>query len=1021
MARNFNLLGTFEILEDGVPSPVMKRNKACALLTSLIVAGQMQTREAVADLLWEANSTAQSLKSLRMLIMRIRKETPELIVQRSALGFQPTAETTVDYLILIEALARDDVAQLDQALRLYRGDLLAGFYLDDCFRFNEWLLVEREQLWQRVMSAHHRLCETYAEQNQWAKGIDLAQRWIALDDLGEEAYRWLMRFYTANGQKSAALQTFERCRQRLDTELGVEPAAATVQLAEQIAQQPDEIDDIGQWLPTTQPAALEFPDPLQLAEPGALPPHSYVPYHRNAVFTGREHDLLQLAAQLLPWPEHDGLIQTTAITGMGGLGKTQVAVEYAYRYGRYYPGGVYWLNFEAEENVSEDVAAIGGERGLALFTDDDRLTLSQKVDRVRRAWQEATPRLLIFDNCEDPNVAADWLPVTGGCRVLITSRRQRWPKALPITVTPLEILPREDSVFLLQELAEHLSPAAAASVADEVGDWPLALHLAGSFLGRYESVAVETYLTQLRDDRLLDHASLQGAHARYSPTGHELNVARTFALSLDQLDQAEAADLLASRLLVRAAWLAPNEPIALDFLRQTMAFDSDQNTELFQAAMTRLLSLGFFADADQDFVIMHRLVGYFALTVLSAEGSLVEDARVAVEEGLIERLTAQRSKPNGLMTLPYLATHLRTVTDSGLEDKRHLAARLTNFMGEHLLLIAEFTEAELFLNHAQTLTEVKYGLHSLEMADVQTNIGHLLVDRGQFAAAFPYYERANAIYEDQLGLDHVLTARSLNKLGGLRLRLGPYESARPYLEQAIEIRERLLGPDHPETLGSINNLGVMYNFMGDHAGARPYFQKVLDARERTLGPNHLLTATTLNNLGDLLGRSGEVEIGRPYLERALKIRQSQLGPGHHLTVSCQINLGELLRRSHEYELAQQHLEEALAATQEKLGEGHYLTARALNSLGILWTEMGRFDEAQATLEKALATRQAVRGPEHQDVAYSLICLGELYQARGDKAAARANYEQALAILEPQVVPTHSGLKQARENLRQLGE
>ncbi len=112
--------------------------------------------------------------------------------------------------------------------------------------------------------------------------------------------------------------------------------------------------------------------------PGMLPARSVLPHHYNAVFIGRSTELLWLAERLLPGrPDNNRIVRTVAVTGMGGLGKTQLAVEYAYRYGRYYPGGVYWIGFADGESVPEGIAALGGERGMRLYRDADSFSLAE--------------------------------------------------------------------------------------------------------------------------------------------------------------------------------------------------------------------------------------------------------------------------------------------------------------------------------------------------------------------------------------------------------------------------------------------------------------------------------------------------------------------------------------------------------------------------------------------------------------------------------------------------------------------
>ncbi len=401
---------------------MMKYRKGCALLAYLIVTRESHSREAVADLLWNASSTAQSLRNLRKLLHQLRQLVPGLQATRQQLSYQPHDEVEIDLYTLNDGLASRDIDQLAESLTLYSEELISDFYLEDAARFNEWLLLEREQLRHRVWEGYRRVCAAYEEQKLWQKGIDAARRWIILDSLDEEIQRQLMHFLAANGQVEAALQQYQSCRQELWEELRVEPDPATKALAVQLKQ-------------------LQWPEPGQLAEPGSLPQNSFLPYHRNPTFVGRVSVLQQLADQLMPTQgANSGLTKAAIITGMGGLGKTQLAVEYAYRYGRYYDGGVYWISFADAGSVPEEVAKIGGERGMKLYQNSQSLSFADQVGRVQSAWQESIPRLLIFDNCEDENLAADWLPVTGGCSVLLTSRRSNWPLEMPLTEFPLSVL-----------------------------------------------------------------------------------------------------------------------------------------------------------------------------------------------------------------------------------------------------------------------------------------------------------------------------------------------------------------------------------------------------------------------------------------------------------------------------------------------------------------------------------------------------------------------------------------------------
>ena len=201
--RTYKLLGTFEVADDGVRvEAIMKRQKGCALLAYLIATRQTQRREAIADMLWEAKSTRESLSNLRALLPHLRRSIPELTITRQTVTFAASQDSQIDLYTLNVALDTDDPAVLDQGLRLHIGDLLDGFYLEDAPRFNEWLLPARERLRSRVLDAYRRVCVFYEENRQWEAGIDAARRLVAVNDLiDEDAYRFLMRF--SGGERAA--------------------------------------------------------------------------------------------------------------------------------------------------------------------------------------------------------------------------------------------------------------------------------------------------------------------------------------------------------------------------------------------------------------------------------------------------------------------------------------------------------------------------------------------------------------------------------------------------------------------------------------------------------------------------------------------------------------------------------------------------------------------------------------------------------------------------------------------------
>jgi tetratricopeptide (TPR) repeat protein len=716
-------------------------------------------------------------------------------------------------------------------------------------------------------------------------------------------------------------------------------------------------------------------------EPAPLPRGSRMHIRRNPQFVGRTDELRALAGAL----QAQGRVaieQVASVTGLGGIGKTQLAAEFVHRYGQFFSGGVFWLSFADPASVPGELAQCGGSGHLGLWTDENAPDLATQVTRVRSAFDGPEPRLLVFDNCEDEALLDKWLPATGGCRVLVSCRRAAFSPHLGVRPLPLDVLPRAESLTLLRSLMRgHVfgdaDQATLDAICAELGDLPLALHLAGSFLARYRTVVTPAaYLAQLRAPALLGHLSLQGRGAESSPTGHVLHAGKTFALSWDRLDPADTVDALARDLLQRAACLAPGEPIPHALLMATLGVAGDAlDATLAQAdAARRLLDLGLLDAPEPNTYRIHRLVADFARHTAGDHTA----ARAAVEQALLDAATPVNASGYPARLLPW-QPHLREVTDVARAREDEQAASLCN--------------------------ELAYHLHGL----------------GDYRTARPYHEHALAIREKQLGPEHPHTAQSLHNLALLLRAQGALPEARQLHERALAIREKQLGPDHPDTAQSLSNLAKLLRAQGALAEARPLQERALAIREKRLGPEHPDTAQSLNNLAKLLKDQGALAEARPLQERALAIREKQLGPDHPHTALSLSNLAALLRAQGAFGEARPLCERALAICEKQLGPDHPHTAQGLSNLAKLLQAQGVLGEARPLYERALAIREKQLGPDHPHTARCLNNLASLLHAQGALAEARPLLERALAICEPTLGPEHPMTRIVRENLQRLPE
>jgi tetratricopeptide (TPR) repeat protein len=605
----------------------------------------------------------------------------------------------------------------------------------------------------------------------------------------------------------------------------------------------------------------------------------------------------------------------------------------------------------------------------------ESLPLEEQVKRVQRAWQSAVPRLLVFDNCEEEALLEAWRPPSGRCRVLVTSRRAHWSPTLGVTALPLDILPRVDSIELLRRYRPDLAAddPGLDALAHELGDLPLALHLAGSYLRAYRGeVSLEDYLAELRRSDVVQHASLLGAGLddAVSPTHHVQNVAQTFALCLGRLDREREVDRVAIASLARMACMAPGEPVPRDLLAKTL---EEVEPRRRADAVRRLRAVGLVEEGD-GWLRLHRLLVHF----VRQEG-MDSDAQSAVARALI---------------------------GCGNEAERgYLTGSALAAVVPHLVEVARVSD--------------EAAGDELQTAELCAEAAQALRFAGDFRAARPWYERALTIRERALGPGHPATAESIERLAMVLHRQGDPAIARSLVERALDIRERILGPDHPDTAESLDDLGVLLQDRGEVARARALHERALDIRERTLGPDHPLTAQGLNNLAFLLNAQGEVARARALYERAQHIREQVLGPDHPETAVGLNNLGAVLRNLGEIDAAKLKLERALDICERVLGPDHPNTAFCLSGLARVLSIQGERNAARRLHERALAIRERTLGPEHLHTARSLNDLALLLRDQGDTAAARPLFERALAIRDRVLGPDHPDTVATRRALEEL--
>jgi tetratricopeptide (TPR) repeat protein len=640
------------------------------------------------------------------------------------------------------------------------------------------------------------------------------------------------------------------------------------------------------------PPETEAVEGEAIPEVGPLPPGSLMPFHHNPCFVGRGEELRALARMLQPGAAV-AVGQVAAATGLGGIGKTQLAVEFVHRCGRRFPGGVFWLDFGDPATIAAQVAACGG-RGRMNLSGFDDLKQPEQVAWVRAEWEKPTSRLLVFDNVDDPQAVADWRPTTGGCRILITSRRADWPPALGVQALALPTLPRPESLkLLLRAIPAPPDDPAANEICELLGDLPLAVALAGAYLAAYpHDVTPTKYLVELRAQPVLSNPALVDWVRDPSPTRHVQNVAATFDVSFARLSLDDPTDALARRLFHLAGQCAP-APIPREVLMHALQPPlppvaegvPEAGVRASHDALRRLAALGLVQIGAEGRPFLHRLLGEFArgrspdpaADADTVEQAVAELAYEANESGLPARMAP-------------LLPHLRHAAEQAATRGSEHAGRLFNSLGYHLHAVADLPAARATYQRALTIFERVLGPDHPNVATLVNNLGSVLHDLGDLPAARDAFQRALAIDEKAFGPDHPNVATDVNNLGSVLKDLGDLQAARDALQRALAIDEKAFGPDHPNVARDVNNLGTMLRDLGELQAARAAYERALAIDEKAFGPDHPEVARDVNNLGSVLHDLGELQAARAAFQRALAIFERLLGPDHPKTSTVRRNL-----------------------------------------------------------------------------------------------------------------------------------
>ncbi|MGW2357745.1 FxSxx-COOH system tetratricopeptide repeat protein, partial [Streptomyces phaeofaciens] len=679
------------------------------------------------------------------------------------------------------------------------------------------------------------------------------------------------------------------------------------------------------------------------------------------------------------------------LAGMGGVGKTQLAAQYARNA---------WQAGELDVLVwltaGSHTAVVSGYAQAAVELLGADLADPEVAARGFLAWLEPKPQeqrcrwLVVLDDVADPGDLRGWWPPASPCgRTVATTRR----KDAALIAGGRRLI--EIGLFTEEQALTYLADALAghgrtepgeelAALADDLGHLPLALSQAVAYLID-TGAGCRDYRALLADRT----RSLAEAAPDHLPDDQLHTVAAAWSLSIDHADTLRPPGL-ARPVLNLAAFLDPNG--------------------IPTAVLTSSPALTC-------------LTAHHA-AITGPHAGQVTPERVVLALGALQRLSLIDHTPN----TPHQTVRVHQLIQRAVRDTFALDQRQQLARAAADALAAVWPDVERDTDLAQALRAnttaladcASDALYQPDAHPVVYRAGNSLGGSGQLIAALDYFHRLSAATTQYLGPEHPDTLTARHELARWRGAAGAAAGAAAALAELLPVRERVLGPEHPDTLATRHELARWRGTAGDAAGAvagaAAALAELLPVRERVLGPEHPDTLAARHELARWRGEAGDVTGAAAAMAELLPVRERALGPEHPHTLITRHELARWRGEAGDAASAAAAMTELLPMREKTLGPEHPDTLSTRHELARWRGEAGDATGAAAAFAELLTVYQRVLGPEHPDALTARHELAYWRGKAGDAAGAAAAFAELPAVYQRVLGPEHPESLIARHNL-----